>query len=138
MPGDSILPTLNRISYRWTLIDGNSLYYGNESKETFVSVTPHIRVTCLTLAKNAISIINNAKRAGFKKEGVDTTNRKKGGDQIVLYTRGDLKMMVETTTIKYEKYKNTDARFALIAEALNKETALVVTVFRNNHKKITR
>ena len=129
MPGDSILPTLNNISYRWTPISSDSFYYGNEFKKIFVGVRPHIRITYATIIGNGSSLVGSVTKAGFKKERVDTTSGAKD-DRMILYSNGDLKMMVQTTTMKHEKYKNTDERFAMIAEALNQEKVSLVTIFR--------
>lgn len=125
---DSILPALNNISYRWTKI--NDSLYGNELKQIYIGVTPHRRVTYANVIANGSSLVGSVERAGFKKERVDTSSSVKG-DHMILYSNGDLKMMVQTKTIKHEKYKNTDERLATLAEALNKEKISLVTIFRH-------
>jgi len=127
-PQDSILPALNNISYRWTQISDS--LYGNELKQIFIGVTPHRRVTYANVIANGSSLVGSITHAGFKKERVDTTSSVKD-DHMILYSNGDLKMTVQTKTIKHEKYKNTDERFATIAEALNKEKVSLVTIFRH-------
>lgn len=126
MPGDSILPALNKISYRWTMSDDDSSTYVNESKKVFFSAQPHSRVTYVAMGEDLMSMAADIRNAGFKK---DTTSVKEDNG-LALYSKGDLQLVVHTKEIEREVDPNDNSTEALIA-ALNKEKALVVTMFRN-------
>lgn len=126
MPGDSILPALNKISYRWTMSDDDSSSFVNENKKAFFSAAPHSRVTYVAMGEDLMSMAADIRKSGFTR---DTTSSKEDTG-MALYSKGDLQLVVHTKEIEREVDPNDNSTAALIA-SINKETALVVTMFRN-------
>jgi hypothetical protein len=126
MPGDSILPALNKISYRWTMSDDDSTTYINEAKKTAFSVEPRLRVTYVAMDETLINMTADIRNAGFKKEtSGDTTSTGKDESAIGLYSKGNLQLLVHTKEIAHEA--DNDDPMAMF----RKDEALVITMFRN-------
>ncbi|SHN09130.1 DUF3592 domain-containing protein [Chitinophaga sp. CF418] len=131
MPGDSILPALNKISYRWTMADDDSSTYMNESKKVFFSAEPRVRVTYVAMREGFMSMLEDIRNSGFKKEATDTTAHDNQTGSLSIYTKGDLKLVVHTKELEREVDQTDNSSIVAAAAGLNKETALVVTMFRN-------
>ncbi|PSL19907.1 DUF3592 domain-containing protein [Chitinophaga ginsengisoli] len=131
MPGDSILPALNKISYRWITADDDSTTYVNENKKLFFSAQPRVRVTYVAMGENLRSMMQDIRNSGFQKDASDTTSHDKEEGGLSLYTKGDLKLVVHKKEIEREVDQSDNSAVMAAAMGLNKEVALVVTMFRN-------
>lgn len=131
MPGDSILPALNKISYRWTTADDDSTTYMNENKKVFFSAEPRVRVTYVAMRDGFVSMMDDINNSGFKKESTDTTARENQIGTLSIYTKGDLKLVVHKKQLEREVDQSDNSSIIAAAAGLNTETALVVTMFRN-------
>lgn len=126
LPGDSILPALNKISYRWTMSDDDSSTYVNEVKKTAFSVEPRIRATYVAMGESLINMAADIRNAGFKKEAradADSSDNSESG--AGLYTKGNIQLLVHTKEIAHEA--DDDDPMAMF----RKDEALVITIFRN-------
>lgn len=126
MPGDSILPALNRISYRWTMSDDDSSTYVNEGKKTFFSAEPRVRITYVAMGESYLTMAAAIRNAGFKKDArTDADSTEKSEGDLGLYTKGNLQVLVHTKVIPHEIDKDDPMSM------FRKDEALVVTMFRN-------
>lgn len=126
MPGDSILPALNKISYRWTMSDDDSSTYVNEGKKTFFSAAPRERITYVAIGENFMSMAADIRNAGFKKDArteADSSDKSEGA--LSLYTKGNLQLLIQTKEVPHEADK--DDPMAMF----RRDEALVVTMFKN-------
>ncbi|MCF6404439.1 DUF3592 domain-containing protein [Chitinophaga filiformis] len=131
MPGDSILPALNKISYRWVTTDDDSSTYVNESRKAFFTADPRVRVTYVAMGEDFMSMASDIRSSGFRKEASDTTSHEKEEGGMSIYTKGDLKLVVHAKTIEREVDQSDNSAVVAAAVGLNKEVALVITMFRN-------
>jgi len=132
MPGDSILPALNKISYRWIMADDDSSTYVNENKKLFFSVDPRVRVTYVVMGtENFLRLGADIRSSGFKEDASDTTSSDKETGKLHIYTKGDLKLVAHTKQIERETDQSDNSSVMAAAMGLNKETAIVLTMFRN-------
>lgn len=130
LPEDSILPALNKISYRWTYASGDSSSYVNNHKNDYFHVEPRESVSYLALGQNVFSIREDIDKAGFEQ---DTTTGKDEEGGFRLYTKGDLKLVVRNKTLEREQgsVDSDDLLAIAMAKAASHETGLVITMFRN-------
>ena len=132
LPGDSILPALNKISYRWSIAAGDTGSYVNEHKDIYFTATPHESVTYIALGEDMRAMLQEIKQSGFKQDA-DTAKVENEEDGIFrLYTKGDLKLVVRTKALDIDNSSSSNENnMAAVARMLNKEMGLVVTMFRN-------
>jgi hypothetical protein len=131
MSGDSILPALNKISYHWIMADDDSSTYVNENKKLFFSAEPRVRVTYVAMGENLRSMMQDIRNSGFEKDASDTTSHNKEEGGLSLYTKGNLKLLVHKKEIEREVDQSDNSSIIAAAAGLNKDVALVVTMFRN-------
>ncbi|TWV99144.1 DUF3592 domain-containing protein [Chitinophaga pinensis] len=134
MSGDSVLNTLNKISYRWSIADDDKSSYVNEHKDLYMSVTPHGSVTYVSLGENMRTMLQEIKNSGFKQDSASANVNKETEDDGMfrLYTKGDLKLVVRTKALEMDNSSSSnETSVAAMAKMFNKEVGLVVTMFRN-------
>ncbi|SFO44557.1 Protein of unknown function [Chitinophaga sp. YR627] len=135
MSGDTILYTLNKISYRWIVADDDKSSYVNEHKDLYMTVTPHESVTYVSLGENMRKMLQEIKSSGFKQDSATAKVESEGEEDGMfrLYTKGDLKLVVRTKALEMDKSNSSsgETSIAAMAKMFNKEVGLVVTMFKN-------
>jgi hypothetical protein len=130
LPGDSILPALNKISYRWIPAEDDSASYINENKELYLTAHPRTRITYVATGEDVFSFSKDLKASGFKQDS--TSNAGEGEEKAVrLYAKDNILLMVQTKTLEKHVDRSDNSSSAIAAAFAPAEIALVVTMFKN-------
>lgn len=124
---DSILPALNKISYRWTKAE-DSTSYVNDNRQLYLTADPHFRITYVATGHEYSDLLLTLADSGFKQDTTRTKTEGETENKMEVFTKNDLKLILQYKTIERESSNDMSA----IQAAINGENrALVVTMFKN-------